>query len=213
MIYQGWRHIPGPKHSNSQEQEYGVLKPRERLYLIRLGLLGFVIFKVCHKHYRSEDIIIKRTRIAERFIVLRIVFVEEGSYSVEGGSGIHGSDRMTTHNSRAIVVALVVEKREEIRIKRMEQEEFSSKSWWIRPDVLCPQIHLTLLIQPSLGRINQHPVTTWYQDVSLSSAPPKIFNGSIRYFDTSQATITGIIQDSLAGRFSPPKFVWERVTA
>jgi hypothetical protein len=129
MIYRGWRHIPGPKHSNSQEQEDGVFEPRERLSLIRLGLLGFVIFRVCHKHYRSEDIIIKRTRIAERFIVLRIVFVEEGSYSVEGGSGIHGSDRMATHNSRAIVVTLVVEKRKEVKIKRVEEEGFSSKSW------------------------------------------------------------------------------------
>lgn len=129
MIYRGRRHIPGPKHSNSQEQEDGVLKPRERLSLIRLGLVGVVIFRVCRKHYRPEDIIIKRTRIAEGFIVLRIVFVEEGAYSVEGGSGIHDSDRMTTHNSRAIVVALVVEKREEIRIKRMEKEEFSPKSW------------------------------------------------------------------------------------
>jgi hypothetical protein len=36
---------------------------------------------------------------------------------------------MTTHNSRAIVVALVVEKREEIKIKGTEEEEFSSKSW------------------------------------------------------------------------------------
>jgi hypothetical protein len=129
MIYRGWRHIPCPKHSNSQQQEDGVLEPRKRLPLIRLVLLGLVIFRVCRKHYRPEDILIKRTRIAERFIVLRIVFVEEGAYSVEGGSGIHGSDRMAMNNSRAIVVALVVDKREEIKIKRMEEEEFSSKSW------------------------------------------------------------------------------------
>jgi hypothetical protein len=129
MIYRGRGHKPGPKHSNSQQQEDGVLEPREGLSLIHLGLLGIVIFRVCRKQYRPEDIIIKCTRSAEWFIVLLSVFVEQGAYSVEGSSGIHDSDRMTTHNSRAIVVALVVERREEIKIKGTEEEEFSSKSW------------------------------------------------------------------------------------
>jgi hypothetical protein len=44
---------------------------------------------------------------------------------------------MTTHNSRAIVVALVEEKKEEIKVKQMKEEGFSSKSWTIQPDGLC----------------------------------------------------------------------------
>jgi hypothetical protein len=113
---QGRCYIPCPKHSNSQEQEDGVLEPRERLSLICFILLRLLV--VWCKYDWPSNAFIDRAALALKRLVglFGIGFPEQGADLVDGGSGLHGLDDVTTHSSRAIVVALVVEKEEVVRI-------------------------------------------------------------------------------------------------
>jgi hypothetical protein len=154
-------HLPGPKHSNSQQQEDAVLEPREWLPVVLLVLLSIAVLTlpmIRHEEDWSVDILFDRTGIAERLVVLLGILVKHRADAVEGGSGLHGSDRMTTHRSRAIVVALMVEEGR-ITASRIRVEEFSLEGV-VNTACLIHLDDLTLLIQ-AVSRTDQlHSVTT-----------------------------------------------------
>lgn len=125
---------------------------------------------VLHKNDWPSNILIDCTAVAQRLVGLFGGLPEQGPDLVDRGSSFHGLGGLTTHNSRAIAVALVTEKEDLVRI---EGEKFSSRTKVNTASCsLRGLIHFIDVVDlAESGRIIYHSVTLWYRKVSRSRLP------------------------------------------